>query len=240
MAFIRVYSAQGDPRFKMSTMRAGRLMHAKILSAMRGRGRSAQRKRTTVQTHARPTRSFVLAGDHLVDERAARESMDFGQHATRRYGLLAGDPFSRAMRMPAGDPFSLRVPKFIRKLSIKKVAKGLGKIVQPALSIASQFLPGFAGKVATGLSSLVSEHAQAAAQGPPSAVAAGYMVPGITVSAEQQAQDRLAAQSSIPYTGARSRGGGPDEEEEPEEEPDYGDTGDEGEDTGEDDGSEEP
>src|SRR6516164_2031110 len=142
MAFIRAYSAQGDPRFKYSTMRAGRLVHARILSAMRGWRYSRSRAQRT------------LAGDPLNRATVQRQV-----HAARRYGLLAGDPFWRAMRMPAGDPFRLRLPKFLRKLSLKKIetgigsaAKGLGALaaqgLRAALPIASQLLPGPLGSIA--------------------------------------------------------------------------------------------
>lgn len=219
MAFIRSYTAQGDPKFRYTTMRAGRLYHAKFLSAIRGRRGSARRRRLVLH-----------AGDTLL--------ADHGQHATRRYGLLAGDPFHRAMRMPAGDPFSFRLPKFIRKLSLKKVVHEVGAIggglggllkqgLQFAAPIAAQLLPGKFGQVANALAAgfANADHAEPAPQGTPGQVAASYQqqasgqyeVPGVEVEAQ--------------YTGARSRssepdvyeGGGADEEET--------DTG-EGEDTG--------
>lgn len=208
MAFIRAYTAQGDPRFRYSTMRAGRLVHAKILSNMRGRRGKASRRRLVLN-----------AGD---------------PHRGRGH-LLAGDTFSRAMRMPAGDPFSLRVPKFLKKLSLKKVVHevgaigaGLGGLVKQALPLAASFLPGAGGVAAGALSSLFSDHEMPKAQGPPGAVAAtygpnpAYTVPGVEVEST--------------YTGARSRGTfenthedeGEDEGEDvtPEDTGDDADTGD--------------
>src|SRR5207245_4167401 len=118
MAFIRVYSAQGDPRFHFSTMRAGRLVHAKMLSAMRARKGSARRRRIVYG-----------AGDHVYT------------HAQRRYDLLAGDPFQRAMRMPAGDPFRFRMPKFLKKLSLKKIVGGVESLAAKAAPFLG-FIPG--------------------------------------------------------------------------------------------------
>ena len=197
MAFIRVYSAQGDPRFHFSTMRAGRLVHAKILSAMRARRGSPRRRRLSLQ-----------AGDPMH------------MHAARRYALLAGDPFQRSMRMPAGDPFSLRVPKFLKRLKLKKIVGGLASLAGAAAPFVG-LVPGIGKGLSAGLTafgSLAPRPQQDASQygppfqGPPSVVAAGYggyQVPGIEVTST--------------YTGARGRMSPPPE-----------DTGDDtGDDTGE-------
>ncbi|HXJ70394.1 MAG TPA: hypothetical protein VNM39_15935, partial [Verrucomicrobiae bacterium] len=169
MAFIRQYTAQGDPRFRYTTMRAGRLYHAKFLSAMRGRRGSAKRRRLQ-----------FAAGDHLA------YAQDHGAHAARRYSLSAGDPFLRVMRMPAGDPFRLRAPKFLRKLSLKKViagvayaGKGLGGLLKQALPVAGPLVATYFGGPALGAlaASALSphaEHEQPVASGPPGAVAAAY------------------------------------------------------------------
>ncbi|HXU04161.1 MAG TPA: hypothetical protein VN903_24540 [Polyangia bacterium] len=42
----------------------------------------------------------------------------------------------------AGDPFSFRLPKFVRKLSLKKVVKGVGNLARAALPIVAPFIPG--------------------------------------------------------------------------------------------------
>lgn len=42
----------------------------------------------------------------------------------------------------AGDPFSFRMPKFVRKLSLKKVASAVGRVAKAALPIAAPFIPG--------------------------------------------------------------------------------------------------
>jgi hypothetical protein len=163
---------------------------------------------------ARRTKVFgrALAGDALNPATIA------SQRATeRRWSLLAGDPFSRAMRMPAGDPFSLKLPKRLRKLSLKKVVSGVSSAVASVGRLAFKAAPMIAGLVGGAplaatvaqLQSQLDQHAEPEKQGPPGAVAGGYMVPGVEVTA--------------PYTGARSRMSSPPDAGGEEEEPaDYG------------------
>jgi hypothetical protein len=203
-------------------MRAGRLVHAKILSNMRGRRGNAKR------------RGLVL---HAGDPRMGRGH------------LLAGDTFSRAMRMPAGDPFSFRVPKFLKKLSLKKVAGALGSVASGVGGLALKLAPSIAGIVggpmaagtvsqALGALSSFTNHEAPVLQGPPGLVSAqyqaGYQVPGVEVEST--------------YTGARSRGTFTNTHEDEGEDGDQGedvtaeDTGDDADntDTGDDAGEETP
>lgn len=90
----------------------------------------------------------------------------------RDYGMQnAGDPFRRVIRsgrlvrrvpvaqllarggrgraftshrlaLAAGDPFRFKLPKFVRKLSLKKVVSGVGKLAKAALPLAAGLIPG--------------------------------------------------------------------------------------------------
>jgi hypothetical protein len=107
---------------------------------------------------------------------------------------------SRRMLLQAGDPFSFRMPKFVRKLSLKKVVAGVGKLAQAALPIALPFIGGPLGALA---GSLVGGRGSAGGPDNPSPeltyqppqvgtvgeASRGYEVPGIEVSAPRYARD---------------------------------------------------
>lgn len=177
MAFIRSYSAQGDPRGRRTTMRAGRLYHTKLVSLMRARRGNARR---------------------------------------------------RMLALHAGDPFSLRMPKFIRKLSLKKIGSALKPLAQFALPLAGAINPALAPLAALGSAALSgggrgSQPApeltmQPTPSGPPAAVSMGYTVPGVEVTSSGVTR---------PYSVFERRNPPPDDEDEYDEEDDVADVGDE-------------
>lgn len=175
MAFIRSYSAQGDPRSHRTTMRAGRLIHSKILSAVRGR---------------RPSRS------------------------RRRAQLAAG-----------GDPFRLRLPKFVRKLTLKKVAGAVGKVA----GFAAPFLTGGLSTVASLASNLAPHSQELVTQpeptGPPSQVSRGYTVSGTEVTPDTSGQvynvfdrRRRVQESEVDDDDSYDGGGGDENDDEADDE----------------------
>jgi hypothetical protein len=99
MAFLRQYSAQGDPAPRR-IMRAGQLHQAPV--------HFRRRSRVTI--------------------------------ARGRTG--------RALPLLAGDPFRFRMPKFVRKLSLKKVVSGVGKLAKVALPFALPLIGGPLGAIA--------------------------------------------------------------------------------------------
>jgi hypothetical protein len=163
MAFIRSYTAQGDPRARRTTMRAGRLYHSKLLSARTRRGS------------------------------VRRATGGLGAHIARLQQLAQ---HARAVHA-AGDPFHLRMPKFVRKLSLKKIASAAGKLGKFALPILGTALGGplgtVAGALAQGMGGGGSAPApelslQPAPTGPPAQVSSGYQVSGTVVTPDSSGQ----------------------------------------------------
>lgn len=182
MAFIRAYTAQGDPRRHFSFMRAGQLFR----------------------------RGAVVRGARLQRVKGLSRIRGRRGTAARRRALLAA----------GGDPFSLRMPKFLRKLSLQKVIKGVGKLA----NIVSPIVPG-----ASALASVASElTTQPAPTGPPSMAArssSGYMVEGTEVTPETSGQ--------VYNVFARRRQVAEEQDEDTGEDEDVADVGDEDESTDE-------
>jgi len=97
----------------------------------------------------------------------------------------------------AGDPFRFRMPKFVRKLSLKKVVKAVGQVAKVALPIAAPFIPGVGPFLAPLLVAAFSGGGSPDSPAPelvqqPEPVGTigevargGYMVPGVEVTARR-------------------------------------------------------
>ena len=162
MAFIRSYSAQGDP-FPFRTMRAGKLSHA------------------------------GFAGLLVPQRQPLHQSWAIGGGRKSRAALAAR---RRLLAQYAGDPFSFRLPKAVRKLSLKKVVSAVGKVAKAALPIAAPFIPGVGPFLAPLLGASFAGGGSPESPAPElvqqpeyrgaiSEVVSQYQVPGVEVSAQR-------------------------------------------------------
>jgi len=130
------------------------------------------------QGDPRTFRSTLRSGQLLRGERLQRMKILSARRGRR------GTAARRRLTLAAGDPFRLRMPKFIRKLSLQSVIKGVSKLGKIA-----SVLPGV-GAVAGAISNVADElTTQPVATGTVGQVAMrGYTVPGIEVTPENQGQ----------------------------------------------------
>lgn len=82
-----------------------------------------------------PTFRTLRAGRLVRTRKLAPTRAQLIRHA-RKVAML------RAHGLQVGDPFKFKMPKFVRKLTLKKVASGFGKLAKAALPIAAPFIPG--------------------------------------------------------------------------------------------------
>jgi hypothetical protein len=148
------------------------------------------------------------------------------------HGRRAINRGSRRIFGDAGDPFSLRLPKVVRKLSLKKVVKGIGNVARGVLPIAAGLLTGGAATTAATLAGLVPG---GSAPNPPELVLSptptgpvgmtyqprpglDYIVPGVEVSSERYDGTIPGDYDEGDYTGSDD-----DEDFESDEEADFED-----------------
>jgi len=115
----------------------------------------------------------------------------------------------RVLAQIAGDPFSFRLPKALRKLSLKKVVTAVGKVAKVALPLAAPFIPGVGPFLAPLLGGALAGGGGADTAAPelvqqpeyrgpvgtisePAVAPEGYVVPGVEVSAERPRSSRFA------------------------------------------------
>jgi hypothetical protein len=97
-----------------------------------------------------------------------------------------GSKARRRAELAAGDPFHLRMPKFLRKITLKGVVNAAKKF---ALPLAAAVLPGAAGRIATNIASeLTTQPQPTGTVGMLQSGAGPYTVPGITVTPDNQGQ----------------------------------------------------
>jgi hypothetical protein len=138
-----------------------------------------------------PSHVSMRAGRLVSRRRMARTgALEFRPRAGRKSRRV-----SHRMNAEMGDPFSFRMPKFVRKLSLKKIVRGAGKLAAAALPIALPFIGGPLGSIAGALvggrggSGGPESPAPELTYQPPQvgtvgeATRGGYEVPGIEVSA---------------------------------------------------------
>lgn len=70
-----------------------------------------------------------------------REHFRFRTDSRSRHGM-SEVLRERLLHGAAGDPFGLRLPKFVRKVSLKSVARTVGRVAKAALPLAAPFIPG--------------------------------------------------------------------------------------------------
>lgn len=136
-----------------------------------------------------------------------------------------------------GDPFKLRLPKFVRKLSLKKVGTALAKVGKVALPIAATVFTGGLGGAALGLASSFIGGSGGGPEAPaPELVASPplngtvgevasrrtYEVPGVEVFAERARERAYLDPSLMEYHGY-SPPGDYDEGDEYDDDADYDD-----------------
>ena len=92
---------------------------------------------------------FTTRAGRLVHPQSRIPDFRFARKVRLAPGALPR--FSRAA--VAGDPFSFKLPKFVRKITLKKVVSGVGKLAKAALPIAATVLTGGIGGAALGLAS---------------------------------------------------------------------------------------
>jgi len=161
-------------------------------------------------------REYSEQGDPFGRGRALRAGRLIGRPLAQSFGRGARKSRAalvlrrRVLAQIAGDPFSFRMPKALRKLSLKKVATAVGKVAKAALPIAAPFIPGvgpflapllgaaFAGGGGpdTAAPELVQQPEYRGPVGTiaePSVGPEGYnVIPGVEVSAEAPRRSRFA------------------------------------------------